>query len=659
MAYTSEIEKLERRHKENPDGRYFAPLADNYRKAGEVPRALELLKAGLQLHPGYVSAHIVLGRCHLDQNDLPAADAAFRQVLELDKENVIAIKALAEIAERQHRFAESEEWLNYLLSIDGSNDDARLQLTRIGIIREQFEKNAVPEEVLTGERPVAVPEMKEDVPPALATPEPAVEAPAPDLEEPTVEIPPAPPEPVTMPEPFAARSLDALQSMTTEEVDALDEAFDMVEALPTPPVVADEAPPQPEVPEPAVDAPESAADEGFVVGVEKHEEIVLRPSSTSEYQVPSDAELLGGSRPSGGFSAFEEDLPSPGESGAAAETKSDDTPDALSESPWGDSAVREEWSPHAVLMEPETAEPALPAEVPEADTPEMAGPDAPDEAAGARAEAPVPEPEEPEPVALEAPVEGETPAEPAHLSLDQAAGSPAEPGEGMAPAPVAADAAPEEPAPPPEPPAPLPEASPMLTETMAEVYAAQGHHADALEVYRELSLRNPDDERLRARVAELENRLRANRGRSGYAAADTGGTSVLAYFGDLLSTRLGEVPDNGHPLDDASAAPPDDPGPMDEAFADADPPLGGEPTRPANEPLSLSAIFGEDSSPIPPAIAGPDAGETGRRAGSSYDEFFGEPPAESSGGRTRTIRMSDADQDDLDQFHKWLKGLKR
>ena len=43
MAAPSEIEKLERRFAENPDGRFFAPLADAYRKAGNVDRALELV----------------------------------------------------------------------------------------------------------------------------------------------------------------------------------------------------------------------------------------------------------------------------------------------------------------------------------------------------------------------------------------------------------------------------------------------------------------------------------------------------------------------------------------------------------------------------------------------------------------------------------------
>jgi len=66
LAYTSEIEKLERRWLENPKGRNFAPLADAYRKAGEIDRAIDLCKSGLELHPDYVSAHIVYGRCLID-----------------------------------------------------------------------------------------------------------------------------------------------------------------------------------------------------------------------------------------------------------------------------------------------------------------------------------------------------------------------------------------------------------------------------------------------------------------------------------------------------------------------------------------------------------------------------------------------------------------
>jgi len=130
VAYTSEIEKLEKRWAENPKGRNFAPLADAYRKAGELDRALELCTAGLELHPDYVSAHIVFGRCLIDQKNDTGASDVFRKVLALDPENVLALKILADIAERGNRYDEAAEWLGRLLAADPMNGDAAEALAR-------------------------------------------------------------------------------------------------------------------------------------------------------------------------------------------------------------------------------------------------------------------------------------------------------------------------------------------------------------------------------------------------------------------------------------------------------------------------------------------------------------------------------------------------
>ena len=93
-----EIERLERKHAENPEGRYFVPLANAYRKSGEVDRAIRVLRQGLAKHPDYVSAHIVLGRCFRDEGNVDAAGAEFQHVLTLDTQNLVALRMLGELA---------------------------------------------------------------------------------------------------------------------------------------------------------------------------------------------------------------------------------------------------------------------------------------------------------------------------------------------------------------------------------------------------------------------------------------------------------------------------------------------------------------------------------------------------------------------------------
>ena len=130
MAYTSEIDKLEARFRDNPKGRNFAPLADAYRKAGLIDNAIDLCQNGLKLHPDYVSAYIVYARCLVDKKDDAGAQGVFQQVLELDSENIIALRGLAELAERNGRLNDEVEWLTRLLNADPMNGDAADALAR-------------------------------------------------------------------------------------------------------------------------------------------------------------------------------------------------------------------------------------------------------------------------------------------------------------------------------------------------------------------------------------------------------------------------------------------------------------------------------------------------------------------------------------------------
>jgi tetratricopeptide (TPR) repeat protein len=271
----SEIEKLERRYAENPQGLTFAPLAEVHRKNGEVRRALDLLGPGLQLHPDYIPASIVLGRCHLDLGDVHAAETAFLHVLGLDGENVIALKALADISERLLKFDEAERWLQTLLSVDRSNDDAREQLQRVEVSRRQAE-------VASSADPSSVADAQAGLEPS---------SPLEQSEEPAgmqldTAAPPEEPAPVES----SIGLEDSVASVDLEDSIRLEATVEPIDGL-----VGRE-----------VDALDESLDD---FRVETSEDIVLESAGENEFQMPDASQELFATGARGERAPFEEDAP--------------------------------------------------------------------------------------------------------------------------------------------------------------------------------------------------------------------------------------------------------------------------------------------------------------------------------------------------------------
>lgn len=92
-----EIQRLEELRLKNPRGHTFARLADLYRKSGQPLQGLEVVESGLEHHPHYLNAHLVHGRILRDLGRRKEAADAFRRVLEIDEENLVAIQAIEDI----------------------------------------------------------------------------------------------------------------------------------------------------------------------------------------------------------------------------------------------------------------------------------------------------------------------------------------------------------------------------------------------------------------------------------------------------------------------------------------------------------------------------------------------------------------------------------
>jgi tetratricopeptide (TPR) repeat protein len=130
-ANTALIEDLLRQYAENPR-RVFARLANELRKSGDYDRAIEICRGQIPQQPGYISGHIVLGQSLYDCGRLEEARQTFETALNLDPENLIALRHLGDIA-RQHGANDvARGWYRRLLEVDPQNDEVVAQLEAMG-----------------------------------------------------------------------------------------------------------------------------------------------------------------------------------------------------------------------------------------------------------------------------------------------------------------------------------------------------------------------------------------------------------------------------------------------------------------------------------------------------------------------------------------------
>lgn len=111
------LRELQEKFEENPR-RYFAPLANEYRKGGQPKRAIEICRAQLAQMPGHMSGQIVYGQALYEAGEFDEARQVFERALTLDPENLIALKTLGDMALQRGNTAEARGWYAKLLDAD-------------------------------------------------------------------------------------------------------------------------------------------------------------------------------------------------------------------------------------------------------------------------------------------------------------------------------------------------------------------------------------------------------------------------------------------------------------------------------------------------------------------------------------------------------------
>ncbi|MEO7502785.1 MAG: tetratricopeptide repeat protein, partial [Gemmatimonadaceae bacterium] len=167
MQSSPRIDELRQKFHENPR-RYFAPLANEYRKAGDPEQAIAICRAHLAQQPGHMSGHVVYGQALYDAGRMDEAAVVFQQALALDPENIIVLRHLGDIARQRGDVAEARSW--YSRALDGDPHDAEIaaylaELTEplTTAPQEQPEAEAQPQpEEVAEQQPELVPEAQPD-----------------------------------------------------------------------------------------------------------------------------------------------------------------------------------------------------------------------------------------------------------------------------------------------------------------------------------------------------------------------------------------------------------------------------------------------------------------------------------------------------------------
>ncbi len=213
MASSARLDELKKKFEENPR-RYFAPLANEHRKSGDLDQAIALCRTHLPQQPGHISGHIVLAQALFEAGNLDESREIFHSALGLDPENLIALRYLGDIAKEARDLDTARSWYQRVLEVDPRNDEIE-QLVR--------DLDAPPPSVEEASADEASAETSSFAPPATAPSPPPAAAPA----EPDARFAP----------------------LSIEEVE-IDDSF----GTPSPKAEPNDAPAEPRAPAPTLDA---------------------------------------------------------------------------------------------------------------------------------------------------------------------------------------------------------------------------------------------------------------------------------------------------------------------------------------------------------------------------------------------------------------------
>ena len=164
----SEIAKLTGRISKDPKSKLFVPLAEEYKKTGDIEMAIYVLLEGLKSNPDYVTARSSLGKLLLAKGDLEGAQKEFEEVVKTNPDNLLAQKKLGDLFILRNRPLDAIPHYKIALSLNPGDAELASLILDVEEGRDVRSKFQMSKAKTTDDQAV-----KQEPPASAAAPEPA------------------------------------------------------------------------------------------------------------------------------------------------------------------------------------------------------------------------------------------------------------------------------------------------------------------------------------------------------------------------------------------------------------------------------------------------------------------------------------------------------
>jgi len=115
----------------DPNSQIFAALAEAFRKKGQVEKAMDVCRKGLEIHPEYASAYVVMTKIFMDQGNFSEANRQLQRAVETGGRTRTVDMLQSEILIKLGNKEKARVILDKLLKTDPMNESVKTLLVSI------------------------------------------------------------------------------------------------------------------------------------------------------------------------------------------------------------------------------------------------------------------------------------------------------------------------------------------------------------------------------------------------------------------------------------------------------------------------------------------------------------------------------------------------